>query len=81
MSEQMEGTKWVIDRITNGIAVLQNVKNLAQIQFGAELLPEGAEEGNVIELKMKMRPDIEKKRRARVRKLQEELIEKNEQEK
>ncbi|MFB6354888.1 MAG: DUF3006 domain-containing protein [bacterium] len=68
--------KAVIDRIEGGTAVLEVIDPEVSFHMPVVVLPEGADEGSVVEFNLQLRPDIEEERREMIRDLQNELMEK-----
>jgi len=80
MSEQEYGIA-IVDRIEEGIAVLELIQPRFNFQMPVEILPDELHEGAAVALNFELRPEIEKKRRQEVRDLQQKLLDRPEDEK
>lgn len=76
MSENDEYGVAIVDRIESGTAVLEMIDPNFVFEFPLELLPEDLHEGSAVEVNFKERPEVEEARRERINDLQNELIEK-----
>ncbi|MFP4687767.1 MAG: DUF3006 domain-containing protein [bacterium] len=76
MTETTDFPVAIVDRIESGIAVLEAIEPKISFELPVRLLPEGVHEGAAVELGFKLRPDIEKERRSRIRDMQQRLMEK-----
>ena len=77
MSEEQEFGIAVVDRIEEGIAVLEVIEPQFSFQLPVEVLPDDLHEGAALELNFELRPEIEKKRREEIRNLQQKLLDRS----
>ncbi len=70
----------IVDRLEGDIAVLEFIEPRFGFQLPVEVLPEDVHEGAAVEFDFKLRPEIEAERRQEIRQLQDELIEKPDEE-
>lgn len=70
----------IVDRIEGDIVVLELIDPRYDFQLPLEIFPEDVHEGAAVELNFKLRPEIEEKRREEISQLQDELIEKPDEE-
>jgi hypothetical protein len=64
----------VVDRIEEDKFVVIELPDLNIIQIEKKFMPEEINEGNVIDITFKLNPEAEKEKRAEIKKLQEELL-------
>jgi hypothetical protein len=67
--------KAFVDRIESGTAVLEQLDSKMTLNFPVVLLPDSVEEGSVVEVTVKDRPQLAEKRREQIEELQHRLIE------
>ncbi len=78
MSENEEFKIAIVDRIEEGIAVLEVIEPQFTFQLPVAVLPDDLHEGAAVELNFRLRPEVEKKRRKKIRNLQQKLLDRSE---
>ncbi len=76
MPEDSKTIKAFVDRIESGTAVLEHLDEKVTLDFPVVLLPDSVEEGSVVEVTVKDRPQLAEQRRKQIEELQHRLIEK-----
>jgi hypothetical protein len=76
MSDYDEYGVAIVDRIEGDVAVLEMIEPTFTFEFPVELLPDGIEESNAVEVDFKERPEIQEAREEEIQQLQDELMEK-----
>ena len=75
MSKLESKIQVVIDRIEEGKIAVIEMPDMSTIEVDKKFLPEKVKEGNVLDIKIKINKKAEKKIRAEVSDLQQELLE------
>lgn len=76
MPDDSKTIKAFVDRIESGTAVLEQLDSKMTLNFPVVLLPDSVEEGSVVEVTVKDRPQLAEQRRQQIEEQQHRLIEK-----
>lgn len=74
MSNMESTIQCVVDRVEEDKIAVIELPDLSIIELDKKFLPGDIKEGNVVDVNFKLNPEAEKEKRAEIKKLQEELL-------